>query len=155
MSNILKLTILFFAVGVLQACTLKTSDIITQDNTILDAYWMLISLEGQDVPKSQDNRMAYIRFEEKENDVFGYTGCNKFSGKYKVGDENLTMSELRSTRMACAGMDTETKLLDILSRVDGYRISKNVLTLYDGGKAVATFMTGNPDTLDNDPGRYK
>ena len=136
------------------SCTLKTSDIITQDNTVLDAYWMLVSLEGEDVPKAQDNRMAYIRFEEKENDVFGFTGCNKFSGKYTLGDETLGMSELRSTRMACASMETENKLMDVLSRVDSYRISKNVLTLYDGDKAVATFMTGNPDTLDNDPTRY-
>ncbi|MFD2514959.1 META domain-containing protein [Pontibacter locisalis] len=142
------------SVFLVNSCTLKTSDIVTQDNTILDAYWMLVSLEGQDVPMPSDSRTAFIRFQEKENDVHGFTGCNKFFGKYTLGEESLALSELRATRMACAGMENENKFLDVLSRVDSYRISKNVLTLYDDDKAVATFMTGNPDTLDNDPGRY-
>jgi heat shock protein HslJ len=137
----------------INGCTLKTADIVTQDDTILDAYWMLVSVEGQNVVKDKDSRTAFIRFQEKENDVHGFTGCNKFSGKYNLTEQVLKLSELSTTRMACADMAMENKLMQVLEQVDSYRISKNLLTLYAGDKAVATFVTGNPDTLDNDPGR--
>jgi heat shock protein HslJ len=135
------------------SCTLKTSDIITQDNTILDAYWMLVSLEGQKVTLASDSKTAFIRFQEKEDDIHGFTGCNKFKGKYNLGDDSLILTEISSTKMSCTNIESDQRFLEVLQKVDSYRISKNVLTLFSKDKAVATFMTGNPDTLDNDAGR--
>lgn len=151
--SIRSILIIGFILFMANACTLKTSDIITQDDTILDAYWMLISVEGQDVTRQKDSRTAFIRFQEDENDVHGFTGCNKFKGKYKLSENKLQLSELSTSRMACDNMEMETKLIEVLGRVDSYKLTKNLLTLYAGDKAVATFMTGNPDTLDNDAGR--
>ena len=133
------------------SCTAQRENTAAERDTILDAYWMLMSLEGQNVPETTDTRTAYIRFQENEDDVIGFAGCNKFSGKYElVGESALRMSELSTSRMACEVMDTENKLMEVLQRVDSYRISSNILTLYDGDKAVATFMTGTERSIDNE-----
>ncbi len=132
------------------ACTRQPTNRTAQTDSVLDAYWTLLSLEGQDVQRPQDTRTAFIRFEEGKTRVHGFTGCNRFFGRYELNGENLALSGLGSSRMACPDMDQENQLMDILSRVDSYRISGEVLTLYANGTAVATFMAGTEESIDND-----
>lgn len=134
----------------LGACTAKKANLSTEVETIKDAYWMLLSLEGQDIPAPQDTRMAYIRFQEGENDVFGFTGCNKFSGHYVLTGDSLQLLDLEAARMGCENREVESKLLNVLRRVDSYRLSGSLLTLYDGATPVATFQTGTRRSLDNE-----
>ncbi|GAB3830318.1 META domain-containing protein [Pontibacter rugosus] len=140
------LLVFLFAVG----CTVQNKNQAAEDYTIKDAYWSLYALEGEDVQRPQNTMTAFIRFQENDNDVHGFTGCNKFFGKYEVGEETLKMSKLGSTRMACPLMEQENMFMAILDRVDSYRISNNFLTLYAGGNAVATFVSGTEQSIDND-----
>lgn len=132
------------------SCTVQNNTLTTETETIQDAYWILVSLEGQNVQEPQNTRTAYIRFEEGENDVTGYTGCNRFSGNYTLTEQRLQLSNLSTSRMVCSDMEIENKMMDVLSRVDTYRIAGDVLTLYDGDEAVATFMTGNLQIMEKD-----
>lgn len=129
------------------SCTLQPKDLPQEKDTIKDAYWVLMSLEGQEVQPLNDTRTAYIRLEENENDVDGFTGCNKISGSYSLDDSRLQLSQLRTTRMACPNMEEENKLMEVLGRVNNYKLSGDLLTLFEGDKAVATFMTGNPEMM--------
>ncbi|WP_347158104.1 META domain-containing protein [Pontibacter chitinilyticus] len=145
------------AIGVLMAlliasCTVKPKNLASEVYTFKDAYWMLMSVEGQSPQAPNNTKTAYIRFEENDNDVHGFTGCNKFSGKYEADPERskLTMNSLSATEVACPNADTENKLMQVLQNVDSYRISDNILTLYVGNKAVATFMTGTERSIDNE-----
>lgn len=116
----------------------------TETDIIQDSYWMLISLEGEDVQLPSDTRTAYIRFEEGKDDVKGFTGCNDFFGKYELNGENLQISDLGSTRAMCPVIEQEKKFMAILERVGSYSISDYLLTLYDkNGTAIATFRAGN------------
>ncbi|WP_299823963.1 META domain-containing protein [uncultured Pontibacter sp.] len=144
MKSILSAAFILVMATCLQFCTMKPATPLSDDETILDAYWMLLSVEGQNVPERQDNRMAYIRFQERESDVNGYAGCNKFSGKYKLTDTSLQLSDLATTRMSCPNIALENKLMESLRKTTTYRRSGDVLTLYAGDKAVATFRAGNP-----------
>nr|WP_304608530.1 META domain-containing protein [Pontibacter anaerobius] len=120
-----------------------------RSDSILDAYWTLLSLEGQDVQRPQNTQTAFIRFEEGKTRVHGFTGCNRFFGRYEAGEQqSLRLSGLSSTRMACPNMDQENQMMDALSRVDTYRIAGKVLTLYANGTAVATFMAGTEESID-------
>lgn len=134
------------------SCTVKTNNLAAEVYTIKDAYWNLVSLEGEDVVLSQADRTAFIRFQEKENDVHGYTGCNKFFGEYILDEDSqsLRLSELSTTRMACPDLVRENKIMDVLRRTQSYRITDNLLLLYEGDKVVATFITGNPQSIDNE-----
>ncbi|RIJ34080.1 META domain-containing protein [Pontibacter oryzae] len=130
-------------------CTVQNKDLAGEVESIKDAYWSLVSLEGQDMQQPQNTKTAFIRFQERDDDVHGFTGCNKFFGKYEANEKNLVLSELGTTRMACPDMEQENKFLEVLGRVDSYRLSDNILTLYARGKAVATFMTGTEQSIDN------
>ena len=134
------------------ACTIKPKNKASEVYTFKDAYWMLMSVEGQSPQAPNDTHTAYIRFEENENDVHGFTGCNKFFGKYEGNEEQQTLklSQLGSTKMMCPNIELENKFMRILESVDSYRISDNVLTLYTNGQAVATFMAGTERSIDNE-----
>ncbi|WP_276497513.1 META domain-containing protein [Pontibacter litorisediminis] len=133
------------------ACTVQNKNQAAETDSVLDAYWALYSLEGQDVQRPQNTQTAFIRFEEGKTRVHGFTGCNRFFGRYELDGQNLKLSNLGSTRMACPDMDQENKLLDVLSRVDSYRIAGDLLTLYAGGTAVATFMSGTEESVTTPP----
>ncbi|MBF9252739.1 META domain-containing protein [Pontibacter sp. 172403-2] len=134
------------------ACTIKPKDKSSEVYTFKDAYWMLMSIEGQSPQAPNNTHTAYIRFEENENDVHGFTGCNKFFGKYEGNEEQQTLklSQLGATKMMCPNIELENKLMRVLENVDSYRISDDVLTLYAGGEAVATFMAGTERSIDNE-----
>lgn len=134
------------------ACTIKPKNKSSEVDTFKDAYWMLMSIEGQSPQAPNNTRTAYIRFEENENDVHGFTGCNKFFGKYAGNEDNQTLklSQLGSTKMMCPNIELENKFMRILESVESYRISDDILTLYANGQAVATFMTGTERSIDNE-----
>ncbi|WP_181163679.1 META domain-containing protein [Pontibacter mangrovi] len=140
---------ILLAILLVSACTVQNKNPNAEEDTILDAYWTLMSLEGQEVQRPQSTMTAFIRFEEGKSRVHGYTGCNRFNGTYTYGDESLAISELSTTRMACPDMEMENKFMAILRRVDRYEVSGDVLTLFSGGKAVATFMSGTERSIDN------
>ncbi|MEJ8755970.1 META domain-containing protein [Pontibacter sp. H259] len=119
-----------------------------EGDSILDAYWMLMSLEGESPQTPNNTRTAYIRFQENENDVKGFSGCNTFFGKYELSGNSLRLSNLGSTRMMCPIMEQETRMMRVLERVDSYKLSDRILTFYQGNEAIATFRTGNPDEVE-------
>ena len=129
------------------SCTVQPHDLPLEKDDVKDAYWVLMSVGGQDVEVLNNTQTAYIRLEENENDVNGFTGCNKISGSYTLDGERLQFPKLSSTRMACPDMEAENRMMEALRRVDNYKLSGDLLTLFDGNEAVATFMTGNPEIM--------
>ncbi|MCJ8167347.1 META domain-containing protein [Pontibacter sp. E15-1] len=144
------IALLLLLLAGITSCTIKPKNLTLEKDNIVDAYWMLVSVEGQGIQSPNNTRTAYLRLEEKESDVSGFTGCNRLSGRYTLDGQKLKLSELRTTRMACTETETENKMLDVLRRADNYRISGDLLTLFEGTSAVATFRTGNPDIIERE-----
>jgi heat shock protein HslJ len=130
------------------ACTIKNAQQAAEIYTIKDSYWMLISLKGQDLPEVTNTKTAYIRFEEGDNQVKGFTGCNKFTGKYEMTENSLNLSGLSTSRMMCPNIEMENYLIGLLENVTAYQLSDNILTLYHNDEAVATFRAGNRRSID-------
>lgn len=65
--------------------------------------------------------------------VFGFGGCNRFSGSYEQHDEHLTISPLATTKMACPPdkMQKENEFLDVLSKVRGVSVDHTLLLFLD------------------------
>lgn len=140
----------------LSGCATASPELLSAEgDTILDAYWMLLSLEGQSPQPPNNTRTAYIRFQEEENDVKGFSGCNYFFGKYALNGDSLRISNLGATRMMCPNMEQETSLMQVLGRADSYQIADRILTLYQGTEAIATFRAGNPEIPDQAPREKK
>lgn len=131
----------------LAACSAKKNAISTDKEVIQETYWMLVSMEGVELQGPTDTRTAYIRFKEGKNEVNGFTGCNNFFGKYELNGDTVRLSDLGSTKMMCPAIEQENRFLAVLERVDAYSIADYLLTLYDGGTAVATFKAGNDQEI--------
>ncbi len=142
---------LLFALLLPLAFACKTANPVqtaTETETILDAYWMLLSIEGESPQAPNNTRTAYLRLQESENDIKGFSGCNNFFGKYTLSGNSLSFSNLGSTRMMCPDMEQESRFMNVLERVTAYSIADRILTLYEGNQAIATFKTGNPEDVE-------
>jgi heat shock protein HslJ/uncharacterized lipoprotein YbaY len=62
----------------------------------------------------------------------GHGGCNRILGSFQRDGAKLRFSAGASTLMACRdGMDTESKFVDALTQVQGWRIESDALRLLD------------------------
>lgn len=86
-----------------------------------------------------------------EKDSLGGSGsCNSYGGEYKLRGDKLTISSVFSTEMYCeaAGlMDQEAAYYELLSKVTGYSLEGDVLTLTTDGGDTLVFQrfTNLPD----------
>ncbi len=82
--------------------------------------------------------------------VFGFGGCNRFSGSYEQHDEHLTISPLAATKMACPPdkMQKETEFFDILAKVRGVKVDHTLLLFLDeAGADLKALSRRNVETL--------
>lgn len=144
MKHLLPFFYILFLPLLLSACVLreKNQQYGTGDPVLQGSYWMLLSLPGQELQDNPDTHTAYIRFEEGSDELKGYTGCNRLSGRYRLRNGSLQLSNLSTTRAMCPIIEQENFMMAMLEQVDGYEIAGDVLTLFHQKKAVATFRAG-------------
>lgn len=71
-----------------------------------------------------------ITFDDKGK-VYGDSGCNRFTGGYKVKGDRITIGPLASTMMFCEGkMDAEAAFLNKLQNVVAYKATDAKLKLF-------------------------
>ena len=75
------------------------------------------------------------------NETFsGFTGCNKYSGRYKVSGNKISLSDAAaSTKMLCLGEYDEKDFITALKRVNSYKTDNGMLELLDGDEVVLSF----------------
>ena len=80
--------------------------------------------------------------------VAGQSGCNSYTGPYKLDGSSLTIGpEIAGTRMACGPAESavEKAYLERLPRVASYKIDGDDLTLADSdGKTLLSYTASNP-----------
>lgn len=104
-----------------------------------NTYWKLTRLGDTPVEAVPNQREAQLVLNSQQERVTGSGGCNRITGSYALHDDELTLSQMISTMMACGtGMETETTFFKALGQVRKWKISGQKLELYDGdGKALA------------------
>ena len=79
---------------------------------------------------STDGVRQTITFDSKGR-VYGDSGCNRFTGGYKVKGDRITIGPLASTMMFCEGrMDAEQTFLTRLRAAVSYQATTEVLKVY-------------------------
>lgn len=76
------------------------------------------------------------------NETFsGFTGCNRFSGRYAVaGKDSISLqSAAASTKMVCLGDYDEDAFLNTLRRVNTFKAENGKLELLEGDKVILVF----------------
>jgi heat shock protein HslJ len=98
---------------------------------ILEKYWKLVELNGKDVAvDSSFIKEPHIIFKGSNNRIMGNGGCNGISGEFKVeGLNQITLSKIISTRMACQHMKLESEFLEVLQNADNFSVVGDMLML--------------------------
>lgn len=80
----------------------------------------------------------------KDGTLSGNSGCNTFSGPYKVDGEKIKIGPLASTMMACSDpegvMEQEAQYLAALQMADTYQIEGKVLEMRSGDQSLVAIF---------------
>ncbi len=132
------------AAFVLNSCgpTKTTTDMDAMDLALTKippgTFWKLQTLEGKDFSNFQTNgKDIGFTFNDGENKITGFAGCNNFFGAYEVKLGNqIRFTAVGSTRMACPDiMFNESELLNVFFTADNYTINGDILSLNTGKRA--------------------
>lgn len=109
------------AIAVLAVCS---SPALAHEQMIEGTEWGVVGDQG--------GKARYISFAGSGR-LFGFGGCNRFSGTYEQHDRHVTISPLATTRMACADdvMTKELAFLDMLGKVRAVQVDHTLLLFLD------------------------
>ena len=110
------------------------------DASALAGEWEITAIEGRAVNPAESEETPFLGFDTKSKNLYGSAGCNSLTGTYSTRKGAINLSQVGCTRMLCANMETERRVLDALSKVQGFTISPDsILTLSgNGGTNVMT-----------------
>jgi heat shock protein HslJ len=108
-------------------------------NALEGGPWLLLEVNGAVVQLPAGDKQPYILFQRQEGRVKGYSGCNEFSGSYDLRGDVLTFGLLAMTRRYCSGAagEVEREFVDVLSKVRGWHVDRQMLLMMDGGLVLA------------------
>lgn len=102
----------------------------------VDGAWQILEVSGKPIEISDE--FPFLNFDILKKSVNGFSGCNYIHGKFKQNSlkSRLSFYPVASTRMMCPRSQTETAILQMISRVSAYRIQNDtdnlpILTLTD------------------------
>ncbi len=82
-----------------------------------------------------------IAFDQAQNRVSGHGSCNRYSGGFTLtAPDKIAFSPMASTKMACPGLNVESKYFELLNKANKWSIKDGVLTLSQDGNALLTFV---------------
>ena len=100
--------------------------------------WMLVSYDSK-LPIPGSN----MTLEFSENEVRGSASCNHYFGSYKIRGDEVSITGLGWTEMACLDpegiMEQEQILMGLLSMAAGFNIAGNTLHITTSTGEVLTF----------------
>jgi uncharacterized lipoprotein YbaY/heat shock protein HslJ len=114
------------------------------DPALVNTFWRIESLRGQQVDGAPDRREPYILFQDGPDTRFSATvGCNRMIGGYERDGERLVFGASASTMMACPPpLDAlEQALSGVLGDVRRSVASGSTLTLFDEADAAIARLT--------------
>jgi len=110
---------------------------------LVDKKWKLIEINGVALSTmtTQPAVEAFIFFQANGNRVNGSSGCNNFTGTYKLDSGNqLHFFGVASTRKMCLDMTVEDQMNKIFQAVDSYTLQNGTLSLKQGEATLAKFV---------------
>jgi putative lipoprotein len=115
-------------------CSLVRPDSAETPKVDLRGTWLAEAIDGGGVAESAQSTLEFAH----DGRVAGRGGCNRYGGSVKAESGSILMSELFSTKMACAPplMDQESRFMAALQAARTYRM--------EGSKLVLVDATGKP-----------
>ncbi|WP_051216243.1 YbaY family lipoprotein [Ferrimonas futtsuensis] len=101
------------------------------DLPLKDTHWILSHIQGQPAPLGMQDKAANLVVNQ-DGVAAGFSGCNRFHGRYLDDSGMIAAGPMAATMMACPqGMELEREYLAHLSQTTTYEIKGNTLSLMD------------------------
>ena len=101
------------------------------DKPLLNTYWVLQKIGTTATPTEANALPLSLLLKIETTNVQGNAGCNRFRGNYtRTGSDQLTFSQLITTKMSCPQASTESSYLQALGATASYRIQGDTLRLF-------------------------
>ncbi|MBP5650126.1 MAG: META domain-containing protein [Bacteroidales bacterium] len=125
----------------LTACmTAKKKAEMAKNKPLVETYWVLKSVKGEDIPKSFITPRIVFHADGRYT---GNLGCNSFFGTYHCGKKKIKMSFEGATKRLCENMKVEKLFFASLhSEFTQYEIIEDTLILKDKNGEVLRFFAG-------------
>ena len=128
-----------------QAVPVGDTDTINQDASLFERYWQVIQLNGTSIQCTErSGREAHIIFNVQDSRISGSGGCNQFSGYFEVNGNQIRISNIISTKMACMNVPYENEFFGFLQEVNTYEVSRDTLKLFADGVIRIKFINEAP-----------
>ncbi|MGF1691993.1 META domain-containing protein [Photobacterium kagoshimensis] len=130
--------IIFVIIGI-SGCEKKAQVGFTQDD--LKQSWVLTKVDGKDL-QTTEPRITPNMAIDSDLKIAGFSGCNRFFGQIELTENNLKVTAMGSTKMACIQDDQatlEALVTTSLQKDNTVSLENDTLTL-TSDQHILTFM---------------
>lgn len=124
----------------LLSCSAARKSSGTSASGIENKRWYLISIGGDTIRMAKQPFVIFVAGKE----LNGFGGCNIYSGQYVLNNEQLSVSGITSTRMACDSNNPEQKFFQALQQIDGTQLDNRRLRLLKSNFPVMELSLDRP-----------
>jgi heat shock protein HslJ len=126
---------LFFVLLLVNSCS--TSNLVSQ---LAGTNWNVTSILGEALV-SEDIAKGLPSLSFSDNGkLFGSTGCNNFTGDFKLDGTKLSLNPGAITKMMCPS-DTEQNFLNAIKQVTSIKMIGDKLELLSGAQTVMSLVS--------------
>ena len=100
----------------------------------LNGEWKIIEVGGHGVKAVPGEKEAFIGIDAKGKRLYGNTSCNNLVGGFEADAKKgkISFGQAGSTRMMCADMETEGKVLDAINKTRSFKMGKGGTLTFKG-----------------------
>jgi heat shock protein HslJ len=95
----------------------------------------------------KSNKPVTLTFKLDENSAGGSDGCNQMGTRVEINNSAMTFGSIMATKMYCPDMDVDRILQLSLNKVNRYKLSGNILKLYEGKTLLLEYEAIMEDVL--------
>jgi heat shock protein HslJ len=114
----------------------KCNDPAGEAMSLKDKKWIIKTLGGEALGLPPGMEQPWLQLAGDQ--VEGFGGCNALMGSYTMDGSALNFLGIGSTKKFCEGIQpTETAIMEMLTKVESFKMDKNGLKLFGGGQELA------------------
>lgn len=134
----------FVAVFVLlSSCSLskKENTVKADDATLFYKEWRLVKMGAKNMKYEEGCEPITLLLTSEPENVSGFSGCNRYFGKFATKKNKLSFKQMACTQMACPqqDMNLESRYLQLLDKVNSFVMQDDTLMLMKDDKVLLIF----------------
>lgn len=140
MRNLLGFVVVFV---LLFSCSLskKENTVKADDATLFHKEWKLVKMGTKNMKYEEGCEPITLLLTSEPENVSGFSGCNRYFGKFATKKNKLSFKQMACTQMACPqqDMNLESRYLQLLDKVNSFTMRNDTLMLMKDDKVLLIF----------------